>query len=93
MPEPKSKKDDVKLTLTPPAPPAPSPAAAGGQPEIVVREDDAHAAYANFARVTGTPEEVIVDFAQWERTIDLEPLQSPPKTGSAASAEERLQAS
>jgi len=33
------------------------------QTEIVVDDSQAHAAYANFARVTATPEEVIVDFA------------------------------
>jgi hypothetical protein len=33
------------------------------QPEVSLNEKDAHAAYANFARVTATPEEVIVDFA------------------------------
>jgi Protein of unknown function (DUF3467) len=33
------------------------------QTEVVVDETGAHAAYANFARVTATPEEVIVDFA------------------------------
>jgi hypothetical protein len=32
------------------------------QPEIVLNEKPAHAAYANFARVTATPEEVILDF-------------------------------
>jgi hypothetical protein len=32
------------------------------QAEVVVNETTAHAAYANFARVTATPEEVIVDF-------------------------------
>jgi len=31
-------------------------------PEVVVDETQAHAAYANFARVTATPEEVIIDF-------------------------------
>ena len=36
---------------------------AEGQVEMQVHEGDAHAAYANFARVTATPEEVIVDFA------------------------------
>jgi len=33
------------------------------QPEVVLVEKGAHAAYANFARVTATPEEVIMDFA------------------------------
>jgi hypothetical protein len=40
---------------------------AQGQPmqqaEIVLTDKNAHSAYANFARVTATPEEVIVDFA------------------------------
>jgi Protein of unknown function (DUF3467) len=31
--------------------------------EIVLDDKQAHAAYANFARVTATPEEVIIDFA------------------------------
>ena len=39
------------------------PEAQQQQPEIVLNEKGAHAAYANFARVTATPEEVIVDFA------------------------------
>jgi uncharacterized protein DUF3467 len=33
------------------------------QAEIVLNDRDAHAAYSNFARVTATPEEVILDFA------------------------------
>jgi hypothetical protein len=33
------------------------------QAEIVLNDRDAHAAYSNFARVTATPEEVIIDFA------------------------------
>lgn len=36
---------------------------AAQQTEVVVDDAQAHAAYANFARVTATPEEVIVDFA------------------------------
>jgi hypothetical protein len=32
------------------------------QAEIVLNDANAHAAYSNFARVTATPEEVIVDF-------------------------------
>jgi hypothetical protein len=35
---------------------------ASNQPEVVMNEQGAHAAYANFARVTATPEEVIIDF-------------------------------
>jgi hypothetical protein len=44
----------LEAPALPPVPPA--------QPEIVLNEKQAHAAYANFARVTATPEEVIVDF-------------------------------
>lgn len=33
------------------------------QPEVVLLDKGAPAAYSNFARVTATPEEVIVDFA------------------------------
>ncbi len=33
------------------------------QTEIVLNDRDAHSAYSNFARVTATPEEVILDFA------------------------------
>src|SRR3954466_9798909 len=40
-----------------------APAQQQEQPEVVLNEKDAHVAYANFARVTATPEEVIIDFA------------------------------
>ena len=33
------------------------------QSEIVLNDSEAHSAYSNFARVTATPEEVIIDFA------------------------------
>lgn len=33
------------------------------QSEIVLNDQEAHSAYSNFARVTATPEEVIIDFA------------------------------
>ena len=32
------------------------------QPEVVVDDVRAFASYANFARVTGTPEEIVIDF-------------------------------
>jgi hypothetical protein len=44
---------------------APKPDAPATQPqqaEIVLMEKDAHIAYSNFARVTSTAEEVIIDF-------------------------------
>ena len=46
-----------------------NPKPAGDEPgqqekaEVVLNDRNAHAAYANFARVTATPEEVIIDFA------------------------------
>jgi Protein of unknown function (DUF3467) len=43
--------------------PAEEPGQAAVQPEIVLNDKSAHTAYSNFARVTATPEEVIVDFA------------------------------
>ena len=47
-----------------PAPAAPQPhAQQQGRTEIHLDDKQAHAAYANFARVTATPEEVIIDFA------------------------------
>jgi hypothetical protein len=39
-----------------------TPTETSGQPEVVLNETNAHAAYSNFARVTATPEEVIIDF-------------------------------
>src|SRR5947207_5266117 len=42
--------------------PNPQQAPAQQQAEIVLNETGAHAAYSNFARVTSTAEEVIIDF-------------------------------
>jgi hypothetical protein len=42
--------------------PQAAPAAAPQQQEVILNEKPAHAAYANYARVTATPEEVIFDF-------------------------------
>jgi hypothetical protein len=42
---------------------ADEPAAGMVQSEIILNDRDAHSAYSNFARVTATPEEVIIDFA------------------------------
>ena len=62
--EPKMASDEVVQETPPPAAlPTPQPPAAPQQTEIIVDDSLAHAAYANFARVTATPEEVIVDFA------------------------------
>src|SRR3954469_4508442 len=40
-----------------------SPAPVAAAPEVVLNDREAYAAYSNFARVTATPEEVILDFA------------------------------
>lgn len=41
---------------------APKPAEPAQQRQIKIEEDDAVCSYANFCRVTGSPEELIVDF-------------------------------
>lgn len=41
---------------------APKPAGEQAQAEIILNEVGAHIAYSNFARVTSTAEEVIIDF-------------------------------
>jgi hypothetical protein len=45
-----------------PTPGAQEPGQQAQQAEIVLDDKSAHAAYSNFARVTATPEEVIIDF-------------------------------
>lgn len=49
--------------------PAVGPAAAPQAPQLVVDDGQAMSTYANFCRVTGTPEELIVDFG-----LDSQPL-------------------
>jgi hypothetical protein len=46
----------------PQAAPASTPAPEPHRQQVVVDASKAHAAYANFCRVTGTPEELIIDF-------------------------------
>src|SRR5438067_7355223 len=48
---------------TPTTPDQGQPGAAAPQSEVVLDDKQAHIAYSNFARVTATPEEVIIDFA------------------------------
>jgi len=43
--------------------PEPSPVAQPAAPQIKVDDSKAYACYANFCRVTGTPEELSIDFA------------------------------
>ncbi len=42
--------------------PAPAPQPAQQRPQIEIDDSKANAAYSNFCRVTGTPEELILDF-------------------------------
>jgi hypothetical protein len=46
----------------PQAPPASTPPMDPQRQQVIVDASKAHAAYANFCRVTGTPEEMIIDF-------------------------------
>ena len=51
-----------------------APVAGGGQPQqpqIQVNESRVITSYANFCRVTGTPEELIVDFALNQQSIGI----------------------
>jgi Protein of unknown function (DUF3467) len=54
---------DIEIEEPKQAPVASNPAAdPQRQQQVVVDASKAHAAYANFCRVTGTPEELIIDF-------------------------------
>lgn len=58
---------EAKADQTPQETPAQAPAPQAGQapaqrPQIQIDDADATASYANFCRVTGTPEELIIDF-------------------------------
>lgn len=72
-----AKSDDPSKTNPPAAPPAAQPDVPAGtqQPQRTqVSVDDAHVAgtYANFCRVTGTPEELILDFG-----LNAQPFGTP----------------
>lgn len=68
MAETDTTKSDAPETAAPeaatPAAPAPAESAQTRQQPVQVQvlDDQAHATYANFCRVTGSPEELIVDF-------------------------------
>lgn len=49
-------------TTTSPVPPAPAQSQPQQQVQVQVNDQDCTATYANFCRVTGSPEELIVDF-------------------------------
>ena len=56
--------NDTPIGSAPETAPTSQPGQAQRQarPQVQVDESHAHAAYANFCRVTGTPEELILDF-------------------------------
>lgn len=54
---------DINPKLVGDRPPTEEPGQQMVQSEIVLNDREAHSAYSNFARVTATPEEVIIDFA------------------------------
>ena len=58
----KDTKDIVIEESKPQASPASTPAIEPQRQQVVVDASKAHAAYSNFCRVTGTPEELIIDF-------------------------------
>ena len=60
MPEPAEKLEESSKTETPAQPATP---VAQQQQQVQVDDSKALACYANFCRVTGTPEELIIDFA------------------------------
>lgn len=60
-----AKTEDSPATDKPAAAAAPAPEAQAQQQapvQVQVKDDQANSAYANFCRVTGSPEELIVDF-------------------------------
>jgi hypothetical protein len=56
--------------------PEPTPSAPPVLREVQLNESDAAVCYANFCRVTGTPEELILDFG-----LNAQPFGEPPSVG------------
>jgi hypothetical protein len=70
-----AKSSEEKKTEETPAPEATAPQQPAQQPQPVPVDDaGAICSYANFCRVTGTPEELIVDFG-----LNSQPLGAPPE--------------
>src|SRR5215831_1786485 len=70
--------DERKIPDMPPPPPPPPPpgqAPAGAAPQFTVDTTAMSAAYANFCRVTGTPEELVLDFGL---NTQMSPVPSEP---------------
>ncbi len=78
MAEPTNRPDETQQSGA-----AGNPAASGGaQQQVPVNIDESKlvALYSNFCRVTGTPEEVILDFA-----LNSQPFEPPPSRSMSAS--------
>ena len=69
--------DQENTPDTPPAPVAVASEPQQAQRQVVVDTTKAHAAYSNFCRVTGTPEELIIDFGLNSQPIGIptEPIE------------------
>ena len=69
--------DQEDTPETPPAPVAVASEPQQAQRQVVVNITKAHAAYSNFCRVTGTPEELIIDFGLNSQPIGIptEPIE------------------
>jgi hypothetical protein len=63
-----------KAAAPAPAPQAAAPAAPAEQQRVEVNEASAQVCYANFCRVSGTPEELIIDFG-----LNSQPCGAPTK--------------
>ena len=69
--------DQENTPETPPTPVAVASEPQQAQRQVVVDTSKAHAAYSNFCRVTGTPEELIIDFGLNSQPIGIptEPIE------------------
>jgi len=70
-----SKPSDRPALETPKSAPVVDPAAQAAGQRIEVDDAKAISSYANFCRVTGTPEEVIIDFG-----LNTQPFSQPPQS-------------
>ena len=66
--------EEVKEEVKAEAPAAPAAPAKPQQPQLQVDDSNVHATYANFCRVTGSPEELIIDFG-----LNPQPMMGIPK--------------
>lgn len=65
-----AKKDDKPAEATTEAAPEQAPEAAAQQQQVKVNDNDVNASYANFCRVSSTPEELILDLGLNPQPLD-----------------------